>query len=254
MRSCERQKLSGKVEIILRDKDGTIVDRKKMKNLITSMGKSLVANLFRGTEKQAVSHMAVGTGKTPPSPQDTKLGSELAPRRPFDKNMLVEESCASIILVSEKGTDVLKFTSNRPGTKGNDIAVKVSRGAKDTVRVQIYDINVGEESIEEYKDMNMNPEEPIYLPEAINNESELVHAEFLADELPEPTDWLELTDGSDAVVTLSSTFGYGDANGTLTEAGIFNANKEGTMYNRVVFPEIHKTDKLTLSLIWRISF
>jgi hypothetical protein len=40
----------------------------------------------------------------------------------------------------------------------------------------------------------------------------------------------------------------------LTEAGLFNADKEGVMYNRVVFPSISKTTDFKLTLIWEIIF
>lgn len=42
----------------------------------------------------------------------------------------------------------------------------------------------------------------------------------------------------------------------LKEAGLFNAaaEKEGTMYNRVVFPGISKTKDFKLTLIWEIIF
>nr|WP_228037963.1 hypothetical protein [Nodosilinea sp. LEGE 06152] len=42
----------------------------------------------------------------------------------------------------------------------------------------------------------------------------------------------------------------------LKEAGLFNAAtaKEGTMYNRVVFPGISKTKDFKLTLIWEIIF
>lgn len=55
-------------------------------------------------------------------------------------------------------------------------------------------------------------------------------------------------------VTITVELGSGEANGTLTEAGLFNAETDGVMYNRVVFPAINKTDQFTLTLIWEIIF
>ena len=111
------------------------------------------------------------------------------------------------------------------------------------------------ENIEEtFENLVMDPESENYLIAKINEESELVSASVIEEEMPGNLNPTELTGGSDIVVTLSSTFGYDDANGTLTEAGIFNSENGGVLYNRVMFPEITKTDKFTLSLIWKISF
>ena len=100
----------------------------------------------------------------------------------------------------------------------------------------------------------MDPEVENYLIAKINDDSELITASVIEEDLPGQLNPTQLTGGSDIVVTLSSTFGYDDANGNLTEAGIFNSENGGVLYNRVMFPEISKTDKFTLSLIWKISF
>lgn len=40
----------------------------------------------------------------------------------------------------------------------------------------------------------------------------------------------------------------------LKEAGLFNAEEGGIMYNRVVFPNISKTQDFKLTLVWEIIF
>ncbi|MFK8184556.1 MAG: hypothetical protein AB8B99_14375 [Phormidesmis sp.] len=40
----------------------------------------------------------------------------------------------------------------------------------------------------------------------------------------------------------------------LTEAGLFNAESGGIMYNRVQFPSISKTEDFKLTLVWEIIF
>ena len=49
---------------------------------------------------------------------------------------------------------------------------------------------------------------------------------------------------------------FGDANGTapLREAGIFTAETNGVMYNRVVFDPVTKTNAFKLTLLWDIVF
>ncbi|MGB8698135.1 MAG: hypothetical protein WCD18_01855 [Thermosynechococcaceae cyanobacterium] len=55
-------------------------------------------------------------------------------------------------------------------------------------------------------------------------------------------------------VTVTAELDFNEANGALTEAGLFNAATDGVMYNRVVFPEINKTSDFKLTLIWEILF
>lgn len=42
--------------------------------------------------------------------------------------------------------------------------------------------------------------------------------------------------------------------GPLREAGIFNAAEGGTMYNRVVFEPVYKTDAFQLVMMWDVTF
>ena len=55
---------------------------------------------------------------------------------------------------------------------------------------------------------------------------------------------------------LTAVFDFGDANGEepLSEAGIFTADADGVMYNRVVFEPVTKTDAFKLTLLWDIVF
>ena len=253
----EFNSMKGSVEIILRDSTGMIVKRHNYNNLITSSGKMLLANIFRGTEKQGVTHIGVGQESAKPSPGDAELGKELSPRKAFDQNIIQEETNASIILKNKKGKDVIKITSKLSGESGNDTNVELkfieARRVKDK-QVSIIATNESKNIEEEFDNLVMDPESENYLIAQVNDGSELISALVIEEDLPDGMNPKPLSCGSDIVVTLSSTFGYDDANGTLSEAGIFNAETGGVMYNRVVFPEISKTDKFTLSLIWKISF
>jgi hypothetical protein len=255
--NLERNTLKGSVEIILRDKHGKIVKKHQCHNLITSSGKVLLANIFRGMEKQGVTHIGVGTNATRPSPGDSELGEELPPRKNFDQNLIQEETNASIILKDKKDKDVIKLTSKLSGERGNNTTVEVkfisARRVKDQ-KVDILISNDDENINEAFDGLDMDPESDRYLIAKLNEESDLISAAVIEENLPVALHSTSLTGGSDITVTLSSTFGYDDANGNLNEAGIFNSDNGGVMYNRVVFPEISKTDKLTLSLIWKISF
>lgn len=251
----EKLKQKGTVEIVLRDKKGNVVEKRKAENMIVSSGKTLIANLFRGYEKQAVSHIAVGTGTRIPTIADTGLEKELSPRKTFDKNIMSEEKSAFLTLQSEAGKDVLLLTAKESGEKGNNLKVKVNKGRGETITILVADVRRGEEAVEEFEHLSMDEDNKNYILTTVNEKSNLISIELLDKTLPTPTeDWVQLSGGSDAVVTLSATFDYDDCNGVLREAGIFNANEKGTMYNRVIYPDINKTNKLTLTLIWRIAF
>jgi hypothetical protein len=253
----EQNKIKGKVEIILRDSEGNVVNKQYCNNLITSTGKMLLANIFRGTEKQGVTHIGVGSGSTKPSPADDQLENELLPRKQFDQNIIQEEKNASLILKNKKGKDAIKVTSKLSGELGNQTMLEVKFIEARRVKDQKVNINISNDKAdikETFEELVMDTESENYLIAKINEDSELVTTSVIDESLPGELDMKWLSGASDIQVTLSSTFGYDDANGILTEAGIFNSENGGVMYNRVVFPEISKTDKFTLSLIWKISF
>ena len=57
--------------------------------------------------------------------------------------------------------------------------------------------------------------------------------------------------------SLQAVFDFNEANDPavpLREAGIFNADTAGVMYNRVVFEPVTKTDAFRLTLLWEVVF
>jgi hypothetical protein len=70
----------------------------------------------------------------------------------------------------------------------------------------------------------------------------------------DPTTDLTVVNGTNVKVTLNAELDFGEGNGALTEAGLFNAAAGGVLYNRVVFPPINKTTDFKLALIWEIVF
>ena len=64
---------------------------------------------------------------------------------------------------------------------------------------------------------------------------------------------LDSTTVSSNTITYVASFEAGDATGTITEAGIFNASTAGTMLCRVVFPAIGKQADDTMSVTWVIT-
>ncbi|MFI9379627.1 hypothetical protein [Kutzneria sp. NPDC052558] len=69
-------------------------------------------------------------------------------------------------------------------------------------------------------------------------------------------DFTDATGAARVRIVLTTLFDYNDANGAapLTEAGSFTTASGGTMYNRVVFPAVTKTNAFQLTLLWNVEF
>src|SRR6478609_6964086 len=86
---AEHLKLTGHLEIVLIRPDGSRSVR-LIHNLVVNVGKALVADrLMVAPTLDAITHMAVGVGTTPPTVLDTALVSEVL-RKAFDSADLVD--------------------------------------------------------------------------------------------------------------------------------------------------------------------
>ena len=70
----------------------------------------------------------------------------------------------------------------------------------------------------------------------------------------DPTVHLTTTEDDRKKVVITAELDFNEGNGALTEAGLFNADSDGVMYNRVVFLPINKTTDFKLTLLWEIVF
>jgi len=238
----ERQEQKGSLVIEVRERSGIVARKVAAKNQIVSGGRLLVANLFRGHEKKPVTHIALGSGSRPVSAADAALESELAPRKAFDATEVETESYSTAILQADDGRPALRAFALEPGGRGDEVRVHVGRAGR------LLSANVespgAREELGEFR-----------LEEAGNLRSRLIRFETLGKELPAETAVpVALAGGRDVSARLSATFGFDDCNGRVGEAGLFNAPEGGVMYNRVVFPEIHKTSSLSLTIAWKITF
>jgi len=74
----EGLKLRGDVIIESRRKDGTVVAREELKNLVVNVGKERVAKLINGLSSTGFDVIGIGTGTTSPSASDTDLETEVS--------------------------------------------------------------------------------------------------------------------------------------------------------------------------------
>lgn len=73
----ENTKVTGKVNIVLLDSAGNVKDKRDVNNLVVTAGLTLIAQRLLSAAEAVPSHMAVGTGSTPPASGDTALETEL---------------------------------------------------------------------------------------------------------------------------------------------------------------------------------
>jgi hypothetical protein len=82
MQSSDAIRIVGQLDIVLRDRRGRIKTRRRVRNLVTTVGKNVIANrMLAAPTLGAMSHMAVGTGGAVPTVGDTQLQAEVAGSR-----------------------------------------------------------------------------------------------------------------------------------------------------------------------------
>lgn len=72
----DQLKVTGDVVVEITGADGQVKDRREIKNLVVSTGKTYIAGRIVGTPT-AMSHMSVGSNSTAAATGDTALGAEL---------------------------------------------------------------------------------------------------------------------------------------------------------------------------------
>lgn len=73
----EQIKVTGDVVVVITGPDGQEKDRREIKNLVVTTGKSFIASRMVGTASSVMSHMAIGSGSAAAAAGDTGLGTEL---------------------------------------------------------------------------------------------------------------------------------------------------------------------------------
>lgn len=84
----ENLKLSGQLNIVLKDKAGNVKDQRDVKNLVVNTGLAYIASRMTGTSKSVMSHMALGAGTTAASSGQTDLVSVLGSREALDSTSI----------------------------------------------------------------------------------------------------------------------------------------------------------------------
>lgn len=73
----ENIKVTGDVVVVITGPDGAEKERREIKNLVVTTGKSFIASRMVGTAASVMSHMAIGSSSAAAAAGDTGLGTEL---------------------------------------------------------------------------------------------------------------------------------------------------------------------------------
>jgi hypothetical protein len=69
-------KMSGELQVVVRDESGTVKQEFTVPNLVVTAGKNYIASRIVGAASNVMTHMAIGTSTTTPAVANTTLGTE----------------------------------------------------------------------------------------------------------------------------------------------------------------------------------
>jgi hypothetical protein len=96
----ENLKLSGQLNIVLKDKAGNVKEQREVKNLVVNAGLGYIASRMVGTAKSTMSHMALGSGTTAAAAAQTALVTQLGVREALDSTTITGTSGEKVVYVS----------------------------------------------------------------------------------------------------------------------------------------------------------
>lgn len=242
--------MTGMVDIELRKHDGTLVERRSVKNEIVDTGLELMSLLLVGTSLDArpIQTIAVGTGTRSDGSKADKLGDEWA-RQTFNKHELFK---ATGTLRSADNTEILKLESLEPGVGGNQIKVLFTEGSKLVVKRPDPTDSTAPDQQEIHDGDDLSA-----LVENINsgtNKSTIIKAILLSGgDLPSDNDEVSLSGGGSGLVVSATFSTQGNDVRKLTEAALFTANTKGEQHDRM-FNRIQFAGDITLSSDLEITF
>jgi hypothetical protein len=137
----DKLKMSGELDIVVRGKDGKIKEKKKVKNLVVTVGLTYICSRMKDATATAMTHMGIGSGTTAAAAGQTDLVSILGSREALDSTTA---STSTIVYVSsfEAGdgtgavTEAGVFNASSSGTMlCRSVFSAVNKGADDTMTI-----------------------------------------------------------------------------------------------------------------------
>tara|TARA_A100001015_G_scaffold303674_1_gene393672 strand:+ start:282 stop:740 length:459 start_codon:yes stop_codon:yes gene_type:complete len=140
----ENLKLSGQLNIVLKDKTGSVKDQREIKNLVVNTGLAYIASRMTGTAKAVMTHMAVGSGTTAAAATQTDLVSILGSREVLDSTTISGSNNEKVVYISSfeagDGTGAVTEAGLFNASSGGDMLCRtvfsvVNKAADDTMSI-----------------------------------------------------------------------------------------------------------------------
>lgn len=139
----ENLKLSGQLNIVLKDKAGNVKETREVKNLVVDTGLAFIASRMTGTSKAVMSHMALGSSTTAAAAGQTDLVSVLGSREALDSTTLTGSNKAVAYVSSFEagdGTGAVTEAGIFNASSGGDMLCRtvfsvVNKGADDVMSI-----------------------------------------------------------------------------------------------------------------------
>ena len=140
----EKLKLSGQLNIVLKDKAGNVKDEREVKNLVVNKGLEYIASRMKDASKSVMSHMGWGSGTTAAAASQTDLVTLLGSREALDSTTISGSNNEKVVYVSafEAGdaTGAVTEAGIFNAASGGDILCRtvfsvVNKAADDTMSI-----------------------------------------------------------------------------------------------------------------------
>ena len=96
----ENLKLSGQLNIVLKDKAGNVKDERTVNNLVVNKWLEYIASRMKDASKGVMSHMALGSGTTAAAASQTDLVTLLGAREALDSTTIAGSNNEKVVYVS----------------------------------------------------------------------------------------------------------------------------------------------------------
>ena len=140
----ENLKLSGQLNILLKDKAGNIKENIDTKNLVVNTGLAYIVSRMVGTTKTVMTHMAVGSGTTAAAATQTDLVTLLGSREALDSTTISGTNDEKVVFISSfeagDGTGAVTEAGLFNAATGGDMLCRtvfsvVNKAADDTMAI-----------------------------------------------------------------------------------------------------------------------
>jgi hypothetical protein len=139
--NIENLKVKGRLNIVLKDKQGEVKDTREVDNLVVTTGLNFIASRMEGVSDSVMSHMAIGEGTTAAAANNTDLEQILGSREALDSTTNTNNTVVYVASF-EAGdgtgpvTEAGIFNASTAGTMlCRTVFSVVNKGADDTMTI-----------------------------------------------------------------------------------------------------------------------